>query len=149
MKKANMVVLIVGMAILLSIGVLSQSPIFSTITKATQVTSNIWVQEKDTCTTEFYDEVQDTYGDCVYYHNYTSCLNITGPNTGCSLEQSTRNFQCKIGEVTITKNRTECRPNDEFVISIDQGAAVLKKQLDFSEWGPCIYEEQNNCLIVT
>ena len=151
MKKVNIIALGIVIAVLLSVGVLSQiSPIISTMTKATQVTSDIWVQEKDTCTTEFFDEVQDTYGSCIYYNNYTSCLNTTGPNTGCSLNQATWNFQCKTGEVTTVKNVTECRPNDEFVIAVfDKGTAVLKKQLDFSEWGPCIYEEQNSCLIVT
>jgi hypothetical protein len=148
--KKNIFVLMFVIAVLLSIGALSQlSPIIKTISKANQITPSISLEEKETCTTSFYDEVQSVYGDCVYYLNYTSCLNTSGPNTGCSLKQDTRNFRCKTGENIFNRNRTECRPNDEFIISIEQGTAVLKKQIDFSEWGPCIYNEENNCLIVT
>src|SRR3989344_5112476 len=125
MEKINLFAVIFVVAVLLSITALSQiSPITSIVSKTTQITPTISLEEKDTCTTTFYDETQDIYGNCVYYHNYTSCLNTTGPNTACSAQQNTWNIQCKTGEITLTKNTTECRPNDDFVISIDQGAAV-------------------------
>src|SRR3989338_6480302 len=144
MKKINIFVLVIAVAVLLSITVLSQlSPIVKTVTKTSQITPTISLEEKDTCTTKFYDEVQDIYGNCVYYYNYTTCLNTTGPNTGCSLQQESKNYECKTGEITVTKNTTECRPNDDFIISIDQGAATLKKQIDYSDWGPCIYSQEN------
>lgn len=150
MKKINLAAAMSVIAILLSVTVLSQlSPTSNTITKTTQVTPTISLEEKDTCTTEFYDEVQEIYGTCIHYYNHTDCLNSSGPNTACSLNQNQINFQCKTGETTVTKNVTECKPNDEFIISIDQGAAVLKKQIDFSDWGPCVYKAQNSCLIVT
>lgn len=154
MKKINLFAAMSIIAVLLSIGALSQlSPISSIISKATQITPTISLEKRDTCTTKFYNEVQDVYGNCIYYHNYTNCLNTTGPNTACSLQQDQKNFQCKTGEVTTTKNKTECKPNDEFIISIDQGAAVLKKQIDFSDWGPCVYSQEtinsNSCLVVT
>src|SRR3989344_3104651 len=150
MKKINLFIAIFVIAALLSIGALSQlSPISNIVSKTTQVTPTISLEERDTCTTIFYDEVQNVIGDCVYYYNYTSCLNTSGPNTACSLNQNTWTFQCKTGEITLVKNTTECRPNKEFIISIDQGTAVLKKQIDYSEWGPCIYSQENSCLIVT
>lgn len=150
MKKINLFIAILVIATLLSMGVLSQLiPISSVTTKTTQVTPTISLGEKDTCTTTFYDEVQDVIGNCIYYDNHTTCLNTTGPNTDCSFEQTQKNFICEIGKTTVTKNSTECVPNDEFLISIDQGAVVLKKQIDFSDWGPCVYEAQNGCLIVT
>ena len=154
MKKINIFVLVMAIAVLFSITALSQlSPITNIITKNTQITPTINLEEKDTCTTKFYDEVQDVYGNCVYYYNYTTCLNTTGPNTGCSLQQESKNYQCKTGETIVTKNTTECKPNDEFIISIDQGAAVLKKQIDYSDWGPCVYGQEtisgNSCLVVT
>ena len=150
MKKVNLFISIFVITALLSIGALSQlSPISNIITKTTQITQTISLEEKDTCTTTFYDEVQDVYGNCINYYNYTSCLNTSGPNTGCSLLQGEINYQCKTGQTTIAKNSTKCEPNDEFIISINQGAATLKKQIDFSDWGPCVYESQNSCLIVT
>ncbi len=150
MKKINIFVVIFVTVILLSIIVLSQlEPITSIITSKSQITPTISLEEKETCTVEFYDEVQEIYGTCIYYSNYTSCLNTTGPNTDCSLKQDTRDFQCKTGEVIVNKERTECKPNNEFIISIDKDTTTLKKQIDFSDWGPCVYEEENNCLIVT
>ncbi|MBI2523034.1 hypothetical protein HYW19_01470 [Candidatus Woesearchaeota archaeon] len=150
MKKINLVIAVSLIAVLLSITALSQlSPIINIISKTTQITPTISLEEKNTCTTSFYDKVQDVYENCIHYHNYTRCLNTTGSNTACSLQQDQINFQCKIGETTVIKNTTECRPNNEFIISIDQGTATLKKQIDFSDWGPCVYEAQNSCLIVT
>ena len=150
MKKINLFMLMFVIAILLSITVFSQiSPIQYTINKFNQITSTITLEEKDTCTIEFYDEVQDVYGTCIYYTNSTGCLNTSGPNTDCSVNQEQFYYSCKTGETTVAKNKTECKPNDEFIISIDKGAAVLKKQIDYSNFGPCIYEEQNSCLVVT
>ncbi len=150
MKKINIFAVMFVIAILLSIVALSQlSPITNIVSKINQITPTISLEEKETCITSFYNEVQDLYGNCVYYHNYTRCLNTSGPNTDCSLQQDLQNFRCKTGEITVTNNKTECKPNDEFIISIDQGTAVLKKQIDFSDWGPCVYSEENSCLIVT
>lgn len=153
MKISKVLVLAVFL-ISLSIATLGQlSPIIQTVTKTSQITPTISLEEKETCITKFYDEAQNTYGNCVFYYNYTSCLNTTGPNTGCSLQQDAKNYSCKTGEITVTKNSTECKPTDDFVISIVQGAAVLKKQIDYSEWGPCIYSQEtiqgNSCLVVT
>ena len=140
MKISKVLVLAILLASILALTVASQ---------ISQITNTISVEEAKTCTTSFYDEVQNVYSNCIYYHNYTSCLNASGPNTACSLKQDTWNFQCKTGEVIIARNTTECKPDNKFAISIDQGTAVLKKQLDYSEWGPCIYQAQNNCLIIT
>src|SRR3989338_220771 len=150
MKKINLLVLIFVIVVLLSIVAFSQlSPISNIISKRSQITPTISLEKKETCTTTFYDEVQNVYWACIRYNNYTSCLNTSGPNTDCSLKQDQSNFQCKTGENIITKNKTECSPNDEFIISIDQGTAVLKKRIDYSDWGPCVYKEENSCLIVT
>ncbi len=147
MKKINLFLLMFVMAILLSITALSQ--ITSITGKTSQITNTISLEEKETCTTTFYDETQYIYGICANYYNITSCLNSSGPNTGCSSQPAAVNFTCKTGEVTVKKNNTECTPNNNFIISIDKGTAVLKKKIDFSTWGPCIYNEENNCLVVT
>ncbi len=147
MKKFNLIVSVLVIAVVMSVAVLSQ--ITSIASKTNQITPTISLEEKETCTTTFYDEVQNVYGTCVDYYNITSCLNSSGPNTGCSSQPGSRNFSCKTGQATVTKNSTDCTPNDNFIISIDDGTAVLKRQIDFSTWGPCIYNEENNCLIVT
>lgn len=149
MKINKLIVLTILLISLLSIVALSQfAPISKIVSKTNQVTPSINLEQKESCITTFYDEVQDVYGNCIYYHNYTSCLNTSGTNTDCSLKQDTRSFTCKTGEVTITNNKTECKVN-EYIISINKGTAVLKKQIDFSDWGPCVYNVENSCLIVT
>ena len=153
MKKINLAIFILVIAVLLSAAALSLEPIINILSKTSQVTPGISVEEKNTCTTEFYNDVQDVFGACTYYNNRTSCLNTTGPNTACSTQQSTWAFSCKTGENIVTKNKTTCKANDEFLITIDQGNAVLKKKIDYSEWGPCIHSQENingnSCLVVT
>jgi len=149
MKKINIFVLVVVIVVVLSVTALSQlSPITKIVSNVNQITSTISLEQKETCTTKFYDEMKNVYGDCVNYYDTTLCLNTSGPNTDCSVKQEETVYKCKTGETTVTKSITECRL-DEFIISIDQGVAVAKKSIDFSDWGPCIYEEQNSCLIVT
>lgn len=149
-RKINLFVLIVVIVAVLSMAALSQiSPIIETINNINQITPTIILEEKSVCSTEFYEEVQTIYGDCIHYDNYTHCLNTSGVNTDCFPQQDKMSFSCKTGEDIFYRNRTECIPNDEFIISIDKDTAVLKKQLDFSDWGPCVYEEENNCLVVT
>ena len=87
MKKIKIPIVVIVIAVLLSITALSQlSPLANIITKNTQVTPTISLEEKDTCTTTFYDETQDIYGNCIYYHNYT----INEVNN-CNLEIAIKN----------------------------------------------------------
>ncbi|MBI2101434.1 hypothetical protein HYT53_02385 [Candidatus Woesearchaeota archaeon] len=150
MKKINLFVLMFVIVVLLMATALSQiSPITSVVSKTSQATPTISIEQQETCTTSFYDEIQPLYGDCTYYNNYTLCLNTSGSNTACSPQQSTWNFQCKTGEITFARNLTECKPHDKFIVSINKGAVVEKKEIDFSQWGACIQNTENNCLIVT
>src|SRR3989338_2913454 len=115
----------------------------------TFITAKMDLEESKTCTTEFYDEIEPIYDSCIFYRNSTSCLNTSGANTDCSAQQTTSQFQCQVGSQTLNKNKTTCIPNKEFIIDIDDGAAILKKKIDYSDLGPCIREIQGNCLVVT
>ena len=73
MKRFNFVMILVMVIAILSLAVLSQkSPITASKSKAIQLTPDIGLEEKETCTTEFYNEFQDVFTSCIYYHNYTS-----------------------------------------------------------------------------
>ena len=149
MKKINLFVLVLVIAVVLSLTALSQlNPITNTASKIYPITSTISLEEKDICTTSFFNDVQDVYSNCVYYYNYTSCLNSSGPNTACSLEQNQYNFKCKTGETTAISNKTECRPSNKFTVSIGHGAFIETKEVDFSRWGVCIKENENECVAV-
>lgn len=121
----------------------------TTASQISQVTNSISLEELQTCTTNFYDEIQPIYGNCINYYNYTGCLNTSGPNTDCSLQQSQINFSCRTGELIVAKNSTECKPDNKFTVTIDKGTKIEKKEIDFSDWGACINYTENGCLIVT
>ena len=149
MKINKVLVAALLLVSILALTVASQISQENIVSKINQITPTIRVEQKETCTASFYDEVQSLIGNCVYYNNYTLCLNTSGPNTACSLQQNNWTSPCKTGEITVTKNSTQCNPNNSFIISIDKGTVVLKKQIDYSEWGPCVYNVENACLIVT
>lgn len=114
-----------------------------------QITNSVTLDNKQTCQNIPYVETKTMFQNCMHYYNYTRCLNTTGPDTDCSPRQEIVNLSCNPYTVSIPKNRTECRPDNKFVITIDNGNAVAKKEIDFSDWGPCIYSNEDGCLIVT
>ncbi len=111
------------------------------------VIDGITVNEMQDCTTEFYDAIEgifgnvtrqrDIFGNCVFYNNYTLCLNTSGANTDCSSQQSTYNFSCvtgtetyqnyeKIGENIVAKSRQIC---------IDAAFKINDKLINYSKFG--------------
>ena len=140
MKINKYIILAIFLIFLLALTVASQ---------ISQVTNAISVEALQTCTTNFYDEVQNVYSSCIYYNNYTSCLNTSGPNTDCSLQQTQKNSTCKTGEFILNKNSTDCKPLNKFVVSIDKGSVIEKKEIDFSSWGVCINSTENGCIAIT
>lgn len=154
MRKTILVLGILAGIALLSLMAASQltmpAPIVKTQSTFTYISPTIDLEEAETCTTSFFEETQPVYGTCTFYDNYTSCLNTTGPNTACGEQHSTHDYRCQKGAISATKNKTECAPNKEFVLDMKNGTkTLLKKNIDFSDWGPCIREKKNGCLIVT
>jgi hypothetical protein len=150
MRKPYIIAIATVFVLLFSALAFSQlNPSVTTESTFTFISAKMDLEERKTCTTEFYDEISPVYDACTFYHNYTLCLNTSGPDTDCSSQQSTRQFQCQTGSQTITKNKTTCTPNKEFIIEVDDGTTTLKKKIDYSDWGPCIREIQGNCLVVT
>lgn len=111
--------------------------------------TTISFNDNKVCNTITYNELQDSYGNCFYYYNYTSCLNTSGPNTACSLNQIQYNFTCKIGEINILKNKTECTYPKKFTIDVNNAISSKKYDIDFSSFGVCINTTENNCLAIT
>ena len=114
----------------------------------TKITDNIDLDEIQDCSITYYNDVQDIYSNCIYHYNSTNCLNTSGPNTACSIDQKQYNFTCKTGEITATKNRSECKTNS-FIVSVNNGLVTDKKEIDFVSWGVCVQSNENNCLAIT
>ncbi|MBI1935517.1 hypothetical protein HYS31_03675 [Candidatus Woesearchaeota archaeon] len=107
------------------------------------------IQELEDCKTTFYDELQPIYGTCFEYFNRTSCINDSGPGTGCSTSQASINYTCITSEQIVQKNSTKCTSLNRFIVSITKKSSVEQKEIDFSQWGACIQEAENDCIIVT
>ena len=154
MRTNKYIVLALVLFTLSSIIVLSQITQESTLNdKVTQstntkITDKIDLEEIQDCSITSYNDVQDIYSNCVYYYNSTNCLNTSGPNTACSIDQKQFNFTCKTGEVITAKNKSECKTNS-FIVSVNNGLETNKKEIDFSSWGVCVQSTENNCLAIT
>lgn len=140
MKISKLVVLTLFIVSVLALTALSQ---------ISQSTNTLSIEELKTCSTIFYDDVQPIYGTCTNYYNYTNCMNNSGPNTDCSSKQIQQNFTCKTGQLTFTRNTTECKPLNKFIISTNNGVSAEKKEIDFSSWGVCVNSTENGCLAIT
>lgn len=149
MKKIKILAVFV-IIVLLSITALSQlDSIVNTIKEVDEITPSIGLEQEKVCTTVFYDEIEYEYGECYEYYDGEHCLNSSGAGTDCSIQEFEIVKNCVVGENIVLKNSTSCKFDDEYLISIDKGSIVLKKQLDYSDFGPCVYEENEGCLIVT
>lgn len=137
--KLNKLVLAISLFALLAFASTSQIP---------QAAAGISVEELKNCKTIFYDKVQPIYSNCIYYNNYTLCLNTSGANTDCSLQQSQKTFKCQTDEIRIQKNKAECTPLNRFVVSIYKGLTLEKKEIDFSSWGACVQTSEDGCVVV-
>lgn len=157
--KINKVLLLTLLVALLAIVVRSQSPHSSTIS----------IEEKKDCAISDYTDTEnvygyisrerDAYGNCPYYYDYTHCLNLTGPNTVCTVQRGSFNTTCKtgleqyqsyevVGKVQVTKNVTKCIPKS-FIVSIALGRKIEKREIDFSSWGVCVQGNEGDCLTIT
>ena len=162
-RKTKLVVLVLVIISLLAISVFSYVR-----SQLNQVTPTISLKEIEDCETIYYDEIEDVYGYvtrernvygiCIYYLNSTVC-DDEPLNKSCHTTTTEKEYQCvtgkesyqsyeKIDEKVVKKNKIECTPK-KYLVSVDKKGVVTKNELDFSDFGPCIYEVENNCLIVT
>src|SRR3989338_8483311 len=150
MKKIALVFIGMALAVLLSLGVLSQlSPLTYSETSVEQATDEISVEERQDCTMEFYTEIADVIDTCNYYHNYSVCTNASGTGTGCIAQQRIQPFSCKTGQTASLRNQTSCTSQQKIYIEVEGDESTLAKELDYSFFGPCVREVENECLVIT
>ena len=148
--KIKKIILVILVLVILSVAVVSQlAPASDVKSKIKAISSSINLEKREICKTKYYDEVEPVYGECKEHYTVFNCLNSSGPGTDCSEEKKEYVYKCVTAKKKVTKEKTECKPDEKFIININKGSAVLKKQLDFSDFGPCIYEKKNECLVVT
>lgn len=156
MKINKYVVLAILLVSLLTISVgsqiadLSPDDKFKQTTQLTKINDKIGLQEKQDCKIAYYNATEDIYGyiprtrnvrgQCFNPANQSNYTCITGTEDYQSYEV--------IGNQIVLRNNTDCK-STSFVISITKGSVTEKKEIDFSDWGACIYSEENGCLVVT
>lgn len=122
-----------------------------TISVTSQISqTTLSLQENKDCATTYYNKTEyvygyanktrDTYGDCIYPSNQSHYTCVNG----------TEQYQVyeAIGTQDVLKNKTDCI-SKSYTITITKSSSSEKKEIDFSQWGVCVYNNENNCLIVT
>ena len=143
--------------------------VFTASSQISQVTNVISIEEKQDCIITYYNVTEyiygyvtrerTVYGNCLYYNNYTGCLNTSGPNTNCFPQQSVYNITCIIekeyyqsyeivGNQIVLRNKTDCN-TISYIVSVNKGSVIERKEVDFSNWGVCVNSTENGCLAIT
>lgn len=117
------------------------------VSKITQVTNDISLEDIKDCKTVYWDETEDVYGICTDYYNTTVC-DDEPLNTSCHIEEKSYNYTCKTGTKTVQKSREECRET-EMNIAVDALSGTKNYKLEYGEWGKCSYETEGQTLVIT
>lgn len=118
--------------------------------KTTVVNDKISFDEKQDCAIGFSEESVKVFGNVTRTINtYGTCFNainqsfhqcINGTETYQSYEY--------LGSQIVLRNTTNCKTKS-YLVSVNKNNDIKKYELDFSSWGPCIQETENNCLAIT
>lgn len=116
---------------------------------ATSVNSKLSVEEKSDCIRSYYNKTEaiygyaprtrDTYGTCYNPSNQSNYVCVNGTETY-------QNYEA-IGTRIVLTNTSSCTPHS-FVVSISKNGGIEKKEIDFSSWGVCLQETENNCVAI-
>ena len=126
----------------------SQAEASSKITKATE---KISVEEPQDCTITYYNQTENVYGNVTRTRTkYNKCFDsINQSYYDCA--NGTEDYLSYeiVGSQISLKNNTNCASKNSYIISIDKGGVNSKKEIDFSNWGVCVQNTENDCLAVT
>lgn len=139
MKLNKIIVLSIFLISLLALIVASQVP-----------QRAISIEEKQDCTTTYYNQTENVYGYVTRTRDtYGTCFNAQNSSYYWCVN-GTESYQSHeiIDNPVVLINITDCRTSS-FVVSIIKGDVTEKKEIDFSNWGACIYGMEDNCMIVT
>ena len=117
------------------------------VSKITQITTDISLEEIKDCKTSYWEETMDVYGTCTNTNIVTIC-DDEPLNTTCHTEDRSYNYSCKTGTNTIQKSKEECEDR-EIKLVIDKLTGLEKYDLNYGEWGKCSYTTEQDTLIIT
>lgn len=118
--------------------------------KVSNITNKITVEEKQGCITINYNQTVNIYGN-VTRTNYTygTCFNSTNL-TYYRCVNYTEQYQSYevIDQVLQEKSRDDCESKNSFIVSVNKNNEIVKKEVDFSRYGVCIQEKENDCVAI-
>lgn len=118
--------------------------------RITNVTNKITLEEKQDCITTYYNETipiygnvtktRDTYGTCFNPANqsYYRCANGT---------EEYQSYEV-VNQLTQEKSKDNCESKNSFIVSVNRNNEVIKKEIDFSKYGVCVQEKEDNCVAI-
>ena len=115
--------------------------------------ATVTINEEEYCETVKYEEKEPTYKDVIEERTvWDTCIGYAEENQSdyeyrCNERIVQETVKRKTGEKTVKKTKQECKPKS-YTITVD-AIKVSEYKLDFSDWGPCVYEEENGCTVVT
>ena len=117
------------------------------ISEAIQVADGISLEEVKDCKTVYWNETENTYGNCIRYYNITFCEDDP-LNTSCYIQEKSYNYTCLTDTKTVEKNKEICR-DKEFQFTIDKPLKVETYKLEYGDWGMCTYMPGDEVLTIT
>ena len=118
--------------------------------KVSLINDKIKLEERQECETVYYNETVDTYGNatrtrdvygvCFYPENQSSSRCVNGT-------EFYQNYGIISSQIEL-KSRDDCKNKNSFIVTVTNNGKVSKKEIDFSSWGVCIQEIENDCLAV-
>jgi len=117
------------------------------LSKITQITGDISLEEVKDCKTIYWNETKDVYGTCTQPYTATVC-DDEPLNTSCHTEERYYSDWCKTGTNITEKSREECR-DMEMQVMIDKLRGTENYKLEYGGWGKCSYTTESETLIIT
>lgn len=149
--KISKVLVLVLLVSVLALATASRSSDVQEFYKTTYVNDKISFDEKQDCTVSYYNATVNVYNNVSRIRDtYTKCYNA--PNQSyykCANGTETYQSYEVIGSQVVLKNNTNCGRTKSYTISINRKNDAKKFELDFSSWGACVQNIEDECLVVT
>ncbi|HLC60873.1 MAG TPA: hypothetical protein VJJ52_05590 [Candidatus Nanoarchaeia archaeon] len=117
--------------------------------KISVVNEKLSVEEKQDCEITYFNQSEPIYGNVTRIRDvYVPCVDpINLSNSTCV--NGTESYQSyeQVGAGIFLRNTTKCT-SGSFVVSVSKNGNTEKKEIDFSSWGVCVQEKENDCIAV-
>jgi len=115
--------------------------------KVIEATEDITLEEIETCKTNYWNETQIVYGECIRYSEETVC-NDAPLNTSCHVSEVSSGYQCRKDDEIVERSEELCSYSG-IEITIDKFIGSDKLMLDYGDWGKCSQDVVEDRVLIT